>query len=68
MVYEHDPGSIPASLGVRYSWAIAHTWWSEEIHAMDCYVAFFGEVFPKGKPEEKPYVLRYAESSLTVLD
>lgn len=33
----------------------------------DCYVAFFGDEFPNGKPSEKPYVLRYAVTSLTAL-
>jgi len=34
----------------------------------DCYVAFFGKEIPKGAPEERPYVLRYASTSLVVLD
>jgi hypothetical protein len=34
----------------------------------DCYVAFFGAEFPDGMPSEKPYVLRYAATSLAVLN
>jgi hypothetical protein len=39
---------------------------SEEIGGYDCYVVFFGNEFPSGRPE-KLYVLRYAASSLTVV-
>jgi len=34
----------------------------------DCYVAFFGGEFPKGRPPDKPDLLRYAAVSLTVLE
>lgn len=47
---------------------IVHCWFDEEIGEHDCYVAFFGLAFPDGKPAEKPYILRYAAGSLTVLD
>ena len=43
-------------------------WHSEEIDATDTYVAFFGDQFPTGAPSEKPYVLRYAASSLVPYD
>ena len=33
----------------------------------DCYIAFFGDAFPDGKPDEKPYVLRYAAVGLAEL-
>jgi hypothetical protein len=46
---------------------VVHCWLDEEIGVFDCYVAFFGDGFPDGKPSEKPYVLRYAATSLTVL-
>lgn len=46
---------------------VVHCWLDDEIHMFDCYVAFFGTEFPDGKPSEKPYVLRYAATSLTVL-
>jgi len=46
--------------------------WSEDLGdgflIYDCYVAFFGREFPDGSPEEKPYVLKYASTSLQVLD
>lgn len=48
--------------------AVVHCWLSDEINAHDCYVAFFGEAIPAGQPAVKPYVLRYASFSLTVLE
>lgn len=46
---------------------VIHCWVNDEINAHDCYVAFFGEAIPEGQPAKKPYVLRYASTSLTVL-
>ena len=47
---------------------IVHTWHSESLDIQDCYVAFFGKEFPLGKPAEIPYILRYAASSLELID
>lgn len=47
---------------------VVHCWMNEEIHGYDCYVAFFGQAFPVGKPSCIPYVLRYASVSLDVID
>jgi hypothetical protein len=67
---------LPAGTKVRYDGieeggpelgVIVHCWMSEEIGGYDCYVAFFGNEFPSGCPKEKPYVLRYAASSLHVV-
>jgi hypothetical protein len=41
--------------------------WKDADGTIDAYVAFFGEEFPEGAPAEKPYVLRYLESTLEVL-
>jgi hypothetical protein len=38
------------------------------IGGYDCYVAFFGPALPSGNPDEKPYMLRYAACSLTVIE
>lgn len=38
--------------------------WSDNYGDQDAYVAFFGNTFPTDVPEGKPYVLRYAASSL----
>jgi hypothetical protein len=67
---------LPAGTKVRYDGleeggpefgVVVHCWMSEEIEACDCYVAFFGNEFPSGHPKQKPYVLRYAASSLSVV-
>lgn len=47
---------------------VVHSWHCEEIGAADCYVAFFGEALPTGRPTQKPYVLRYAVRSLVVIE
>lgn len=46
---------------------VVHCWLDEEIGMYDCYIAFFGKCFPSGKPEERPYVLRYASVGLAEL-
>ena len=57
----YDGGEAP-EYGV-----VVHCWHNPEIDALDCYVAFFGSEPPTGIPAEKPYILRYAAASLTVL-
>jgi hypothetical protein len=47
---------------------VVHCWLNEEIDAHDCYVAFFGDALPSGKPNKIPYILRYLSTSLRVLD
>lgn len=47
---------------------VVHCWLNKPIGFYDCYVAFFGGSFPTGEPREKPYILRYASTSLTLLD
>jgi hypothetical protein len=45
---------------------ILHAWRDQELEAIDCYVAFFGDELPApgNKAKVKPYVLRYLLSSL----
>jgi hypothetical protein len=45
---------------------VVHAWTGAD-GVVDAYVALFGEAFPVGAPVEKPYVLRYFESTLEVL-
>ena len=47
---------------------VIHCWLDAEIGVHDCYVAFFGDTIPDGKPTAKPYVLRYASTSLALLE
>ncbi len=73
----HGPYFPPGTL-VRYDGlqeggpeygVVIHCWLNEEIDGgSDCYVAFFGNERPTGRPDEKPYVLRYASTSLTAID
>lgn len=43
-------------------------WTDEELDTQDNYVAFFGDSFPKDKPDSMPYILRYLSTSLTLID
>jgi hypothetical protein len=54
--------------GVPEYGIVVHCWLDGEIDTYDCYVAFFGEQLPTGKPEERPYILRYPSLFLTVID
>ena len=48
---------------------VVHCWLDDEIGMFDCYIAFFGDALPAGKPAEKPYILRYATVGLVkILD
>ena len=47
---------------------VVHAWLHDELGEIDVYVAFFGSNFPVGEPLDPPYVLRYLESSLDVVD
>ena len=47
---------------------VVHCWLDDQLGLFDCYVAFFGNAIPDGKPPEKPYVLRYASTSLTEIE
>lgn len=42
--------------------------WKNEYGDTDVYVAFFGMEFPVIEPKEKPYILRYYDSSLEPID
>ena len=73
---EHTDRFIAPGTPVRYDgleeggpeYGIVISCWNDlEIGGHDCYVAFFGPGLPTGQPDEKPYILRYAASSLSVL-
>ncbi|WP_448660061.1 hypothetical protein ACPVPU_06020 [Sphingomonas sp. CJ99] len=57
-----DDGKTSPEYGV-----VVHCWFDDELSGFDCYVAFFGAAIPNGTPNDKPYVLRYAATSLTSL-
>lgn len=60
--YFNDDEHLTSEFGV-----VVHCWLDDEIGMFDCYVAFFGDALPSGKPCEKPYVLRYAAVGLAEL-
>lgn len=41
---------------------------TSDVVGPECYVAFFGAEFPSCEPTDRPYLLRYAASSLQKLD
>lgn len=45
---------------------VVHCWLDTDHHFYDCHVAFYGNALPEGAPVKKPYVLRYASTSLVV--
>lgn len=47
---------------------VIHCWIDPDYAFYDCHVAFYGDALPEGAPQETPYVLRYASTSLVVLD
>ena len=47
---------------------VVWAWHSSEIDAEDTYVAFFGTKWPTGGQVTRPYILRYAASSLELVD
>ncbi|WP_243455637.1 hypothetical protein [Sphingosinicella sp. BN140058] len=61
--YFNDDAHMTSEFGV-----VVHCWLDDEIGMYDCYVAFFGDELPTGKPIETPYVLRYAAVGLADLD
>jgi hypothetical protein len=42
--------------------------WTSDVVGPECYVAFFGAEFPSCEPTDRPYLLRYAASSLQKFD
>jgi hypothetical protein len=47
---------------------VIHCWHNEQILGYDCYVAFFGSAIPKEDISEDLYILRFAATSLTIVD
>ena len=71
----HHDGYLPPGTKVRYELdsgseygVVIHCWMNDEIRGYDCYVAFFGSELPVGIPEQMPYILRYASTSLHVVE
>lgn len=44
---------------------VIHIWYNNFLECNECYVAFFGNSFPKeGEKCDPPYILKYLEGSL----
>lgn len=52
--------------GVLEYGIVVQCWFEDTIGEYDCYIAFYKND-NEGKPVEKPYILRYAVNSLSVL-
>ena len=67
----HDPSLVGRRVRLSATGeagVIVHVWEDPEVKTTDCYVAFFGDEIPDGKPEKPPHVLRYFLSSLELID
>ena len=60
--YFNDDEHLTSEYGV-----VIHCWLDDEIGMFDCYVAFFGDGLPTGKPAKTPYVLSYMAASMAEL-
>ncbi len=60
--YKDEQGTLHRECGI-----VVHVWTDPETGEQDAYIAFFGSEFPEGKPDGKPYVLRYFASGLEVV-
>ncbi|MBC7768314.1 MAG: hypothetical protein H7124_05965 [Phycisphaerales bacterium] len=47
---------------------VIYCWIDAEANVYDGHIAFYGAAFPEGAPKKQPYVLRYASTSLVVVD
>ena len=47
---------------------VLHCWMNAEFQGWDCYVALFAGRRPDWRTDERPQILRYASTSLRVLD
>jgi len=46
---------------------VFHCWWNDIHQVYDCYVAYFGDFIPEGKPTEMPYILISASMFLEII-
>ena len=58
-----DDGAFETEVGV-----VVHIWRDPETNLDDAYIAFFGQNFPEGVPDEKPYILRYFVGGLELVE
>ena len=63
----HEITGMDDSIEFEYG-TIVQTWWDDDMHGVDTYVAFYGSELPNGKPKQRPGILRYLIGSLTPVD
>lgn len=59
-----QPGDRVRLISTGEVGVVVWTWRDDELDGPDTYVAFFGESFPMGRPDQPPYILRYFATSL----
>jgi hypothetical protein len=74
---QFDPGPYLApGTKVRYDGSeeigpeygiVVHCWLDDHLGLHDCHIAFYGTKFPVGQPNERPYILRYFSTSVTII-
>lgn len=61
--FENNDGGCQTECGV-----VVHVWTDPETGEEDAYIAFFGDQFPEGQPNSKPYILRYFVAGLEIVE
>ena len=56
-------GTVGTEVGI-----VVHIWRDQKTELNDAYIAFFGSDFPDGRPEKKPYILRYFVDGLELVE
>lgn len=62
------PGTPVFHPGTGEEGWVVHCWMSTEIQGWDCYVALFRGQRPDWRTDERPELLRYASTTLRVID
>ncbi|MGF1489021.1 MAG: hypothetical protein ACFBSE_18195 [Prochloraceae cyanobacterium] len=63
-----EPGTKVKLLDTEEYGIVTHCWYSDELCAYDCYIAFYGTSFPDRDTYCRPYILRYFTTSLEILE
>jgi hypothetical protein len=54
-----DDGMVTPQSGI-----VIHCWQDKDADHFQCFVAFFGNTLPRGKPSNEPYIVRHKAISL----
>ena len=61
------PGTVVRLSDTGEEGLVVHRWMRQEIQAPDCYVALLTGQRPDWRTDERPQILRYASTSLTLI-